>query len=278
LFGACSTMEVITSSAVSAENPREVFSYDGESQIRYRVYNDRDTMHLKFVCSDRTTMAKVLRHGTKVYFDLKGKKKKDTYVFFPLPAEMPARMQQRQDLNIAPDGRPVLTPDRSQARFRDMQSGGVSRVQPDPGKMLQRIPREIRFVQGKEEELIRPSPTLPSDIRCKLSMNRSRALVYELSIPFSRIAESGLASISVLSIGIETEDRDIQAAMNRSGGMGGRSGMSGMGGPGGRQGMGGGRSPGMSGARPGASAQSRINMEELATPLKLWFQVDLNRD
>lgn len=264
-LASCSTLESTTSAPRNAEAGSELYYLDSDSQIRYLVANDHDTLFLKLLIEDRNTMAMMMRQGSSVYFDLNGKKKKKVYVRYPLREPMQEPMQGQMQAG--------------------MGRGAGGGEKPDQAAMLESIPKDILYVNNGEEELIQPSELLPSDISCSYSVDKANSLVYELKIPFYRIAEQGLASIEQLSIGIVAEAMERPSSMEggRQGGMGGgsmgggRSGGMGGGSMGGGS-MGGGRPGGMGGGRSGGSGQGDMNRQAMSSSVEFWFLVDLYRE
>ena len=257
LFGACTTLKVIPATAHTSESSRELYYFDSDSRISYRVFHDRDTLHLKLKTDQRSTMVKMLRQGTTVYFDLTGKKKKKIYVRYPIPGQMDQAFRQ--------------------SRLQDLDAG----QRPGTGSMIQNLPEDLLYVSYGTEELIRPSSPYDRDIHCELSMEKERILVYKLKIPFSRITEEGLSSINTLSIGIEARGIDLPggssmrpaAQMGRPGSMSGGGRRPGGRSPGGRPP--GGMTPGRRPSGTGSGAARQIDREALTSTTEIWFQVEL---
>jgi hypothetical protein len=48
------------------------------------VSNDQDNLHIKFKTADQSSIMKILKQGTHLYFDTQGKKKKNVYLDYPM--------------------------------------------------------------------------------------------------------------------------------------------------------------------------------------------------
>ena len=118
ILSACSTLDVVPATSISSEGSSEIYYFDPGSRISYRVYSDPDTLYLKLKINQKSIMTKMLRQGTKVYFDLNGKKKKDVYVQYPVPGQNQQGTTQYQ-----------------QGMLQEMNPGRYGQ-RPGPGRML----------------------------------------------------------------------------------------------------------------------------------------------
>ena len=242
----CSTLQVTTSIAEEEQRDDIISQYQFEDNILYQVSNDQENLHIKFKTSDRSSIMKILGQGTYLYFDIKGKKKRDVSLEYPMASEN------------GTDRRPGMN-----------QNPG-ERTRLDLTEILARIPKEAELINHKESELIQFN-MLESDIKPSLTVSGESEITYDLIIPFHRISKNGLSSITTLSVGIVTK------GMNPSS-MGGQSGrMGGMPQGGGKKGgKGGGMSGGRSGSMDGRQGGPRDG--EMASPINIWFLVDLHRE
>lgn len=254
----CSTSQLTTSIPEEELKQSQFSQYDPDSNIQYMVSNDQDNLHIKFKTADPSSIMKIMRQGMHLYFDTKGKKKKNVYLEYP------------------------LTKNGSGLRPEPNQIPG-ERTRPDINKMLEAVPEEAIFNNHDESELIQFS-LIETDIKPSLRLSGKSEITYDLIIPFHRLAEGGLTSIDVLSVGIVTQSSNMQSQGSGQGGMGsggGRGGQGGgMGGPGGQGGGMGGQGGGMSGGRggqgsgqPGGSGQNNMN-----TAINIWVKLDLHRE
>ena len=250
----CSTLQVTTSIAEEEQRDDIISQYQFEDNILYQVSNDQENLHIKFKTSDRSSIMKILGQGTYLYFDIKGKKKRDVSLEYPMASENGTN--RRPGMNQNPGERTRL----------------------DLAEMLDRIPKEAELLNHKESELIQFS-LLESDIKPSLTVTGESEITYDLIIPFHRISKNGLSSITTLSVGIVTKGMNSSSMGGQSGGMGGSRGgsMGGMPQGGGKKGgKGGGMGGGRSGSMDGPQGGSRDG--EMASPINIWFLVDLHRE
>ena len=250
IFTGCSTLQLSTSIPEEELKENQYSLYDPDSNIQYQVSNDQENLHIKFKTSDWSSIMKIINQGSKIYFDIKGKQKKDVFVEYPMTGQ--------KGMNTRPDMKQV--------------PGQAST--PELSNMLEVVPKEAVFTSHKESEIIQFS-LVETDIKPSITVTGKSEITYDLIIPFHRLSENGLASITTLSIGIVTESMNMQSMdgvrADRMGGAGGRSG-------GGKGGSGGGRSGGgMSGAG-GDRSGGRMGQGEMPTPINIWFLVDLYRE
>lgn len=256
----CSSLQ-LTSSIPEEELKQNQFSqYDPDSNIQYMVSNDQKNIHIKFKTADQSSIMKIMKQGTHIYFDTEGKKKKKIYLEYPL-AQAGSDKRPNQNQNMG------------------------ERTRPDMNKMIETLPKEAIFTKHDESELIQFS-LIETDIKPSLRLSGESEITYELIIPFHRLAEGGLASIEKLSVGIVTQSPNMQSQGGGQGGagMGGRGGQGGqrggMGGPGGGMGGRGGQGGGMGGhgGQGGqGSGQPGGNSQNMSSPINIWFMVDLHR-
>jgi hypothetical protein len=71
----------------TAEWPDEKFEKDKETEIRYAVDNDKQTLFLALRIPATNTQMKIMRQGMNLYIDLKGKKKEGRGIEFPVKSE-----------------------------------------------------------------------------------------------------------------------------------------------------------------------------------------------
>lgn len=256
----CSSLQLTTSIPEEELKPKQFSQYDPDSNIQYMVSNDKDNLHIKFKTADQSSIMKIMRQGTHIYFDTLGKKKKNVYLEYPLTQ--------------AGSGK---RPDRNQNMGE--------KTRPDIDEMLETLPKEAVFTRHDESELIQFS-LIETDIKPSLRHSGQSEITYELIIPFHRLAEGGLASIDKLSVGIVTQSPNMQSPGGGQGGtgMGGRGAQGGqgggMGGPGGGSGSGmggpgGGMGGGMGGQGSGGPGGTDQNMD---SGIDIWFMLDLHRD
>lgn len=227
-------------------------NYDADSQIKYLVSNDDENLHLSFKTTHQPTIAKILRAGLTIYFDKDGKKKKDVFVKYPIG---------------------------SPNDFNQLKGKGSQKAPSDLKSLINAtsVAAEYNFFDEKKTF----TTTHPiSNIKLSLTTNDSKELVYDIIIPFHKIAANGKADLFNLSIGIVTGSFDLPS--NRPQMTQGN-------------GAGGGRNPG-NGGIPQQGAISRNSsysgggqrggkssgaphqgFSELSVDSKIWFLVGLYR-
>ena len=67
-----------------AEWPKEKFKTDDETKMSYAVDNDDQTLFLGVSISDKSIQQKVVQEGMNLYIDIKGKKKENRGIEFPV--------------------------------------------------------------------------------------------------------------------------------------------------------------------------------------------------
>ena len=75
-----------------SEWPSEKFISDKETKTRFATDNDTQFLFLALTIPDRTTQRKIMQSGINLYVDLKGKKKENVGIEFPV-ASNPAAMR-----------------------------------------------------------------------------------------------------------------------------------------------------------------------------------------
>jgi hypothetical protein len=70
-----------------SEWPAEKFALDKATKIRYAIDNDSQMLFLAINISDKTTQQRIMQKGMNLFIDVKGKKKENRGVEFPLGLE-----------------------------------------------------------------------------------------------------------------------------------------------------------------------------------------------
>lgn len=91
----------------TAEWPKEKFKTDNETKMSYAVDNDNQTLFLAIIISDKTIQKKVLQNGMNLYIDIKGKKKENNGIEFPVKIEDVSSVEKMKLFGFG-DGEPVL--------------------------------------------------------------------------------------------------------------------------------------------------------------------------
>ena len=243
-LSSCISLEHVASLPEDQIEKSQKIWYDQEGHIQYLVANNDKNLHLRLKTSNQASMKKILRNGLFVYFDIQGKKKKEVYLHYPLGNHQQNSTNKTQERELQENNDLLLA------------------------QMVRQIPGEAVFSRSGNDELIQ-FLFYESDIQPSLKFENNGELVYDLMIPFSRIQEGGLASITMLSLGIKTGSSDMNSQFNEN-----SHGMKGQG-QGRSGGMGGGMGGGRSGGMKQGSGSGNMDRGASVKPIDLWFLVDL---
>ncbi|SEK49201.1 hypothetical protein SAMN04487910_0648 [Aquimarina amphilecti] len=220
----------------------------------YKAYDDKEYIHLTIETIDPKVATSILHQGINVYFDVKGKKKKNVFVNYP----------------IAKNQRPPRrNEDRSNEPRRQLDNDGI--INQIEHRLRNNIPQKALYTYY---EKIKEFNTLLNNenISINLQVNQERnSFRYDLKIPKNKIHPD--MDINKLSIGVKTVEilrnntertKPTQQASVRGGG-----------------GRGGGRSTGgapqgRSGNGPGGQGRSKGNkIAPSVIAIDFWFKVKL---
>ena len=225
-----------------------------EDNITYQSIIDAEHIMVQLSTADQATMMSMLHQGFYVYFDVKGKKKKNVSIQYPINSTPPERPERNER-------------DSNTRKKTDEQE----RKGPDMNKLLEEMPRTARFIDfDHEEEFHLDLNNLGVTINYNFD-EASKELHYHLKIPKNSIADND-TKLSKLSIGIVTpkiKSETKTESPNVSFGAGGQGGGPG----GGRGGQGGGPGGGGRGGSQGTPPQDQ-RPEEVS--INIWFKADAN--
>lgn len=246
VLSSCASLPTVSSFAEKKTDTDIYTHYDEASKIHYQISNDTDYLHIKLNTADFVTINKILKMGLTVYFDINGKKNDDISLEYP-----------------------IANKERLSNRNKSTFNSGQNRSF-ELDKMLSQKTKEVVFNHYENRETFLTDFN-NSEIKVTISSKSNNEIVYDLRIPFTKIAAGGLAALSDLSIGIVSGKFSPPSSggarptgMNSGGGK--RGGGGGMSGGGGKRGGG-----GMSGGNRSAGMGKSV----MATPVKIWFKVDL---
>ena len=214
-LSACNSLDVVNSKPL--ENNLSYARYDSESKVRYNVYNNNTHLQIILSTNDKSSLANILKGGLTIYMNDEGKKKKTTYVTYPID---------------------------SQDERRETPSEGEPKGNrpPDLNRLVHEVPKtKLYAFQGNEQRL----SLNEGDIDIKL-FAKGTELFYELLIPFDKISNLPKAELHEILIGVVSGNLEMPEGRSGPSGGGRMPGGNGQGGP---QGSGGGRQ-GSSGGRP----------------------------
>lgn len=206
--------------------------------VLYKVSQDGNYVHLNMSTTDKTTTMSIIKNGLTIYYDIKGKKKKDVFVKYPFSNEP---KQSRQ-------GSPENNDDNTIDFF----------------SMIEKLPAEAEYCSFEEKQTFNKDlNTLDIAIANHYTAS-SQLFEFSIKIPKAKIASQLNSDFSKLSIGVVTNK--MEGAVKKERGQGQNQGMRSGGGRRGN-GSGGGRG----GAR-GQNEQQSSPTTERAT-IDFWFDV-----
>lgn len=246
----CSSLITVNSVDEKDSSTAIYKNYDADSQIKYLVSNDDKNLHLSLKTNHQPTIAKILRAGLTIYFDQEGKKKKNVFVKYP--------MESSQD-------------------FKQFKGKGGQRKGSNLKSLINAtsVGAEYGFF-GKKQSFVVTNPN--SKIQLSLNTNSEKELVYDLIIPFEKLAVNGRSDLLNLSIGIVTGSFDVPSSRPQMGqGGGGGKGQGAGGIP--QQGYVSGNANYAGGVQRGGRSgrPPHEGFTELSQDSKIWFLVALYR-
>ena len=213
--------------------------------IRYHFTSDANNLYLTINTKDRAMMMSMVRSGISVYFDVKGKKKKNVYVKYPINSKRP---------------------DKSSRGESDQKRLELSEIIND-------LPKKAEYSYFENTQQFHTALNT-QDISLGFEYSKKeRALEYHLKIPKEHISRDKEIDLTKLSLGITIGDKNTgrkgqrgNLQMQGPSGRGQRGSVGGGrgGSVGGRGGSGGGRSQG-----GGNNSQQRERPSK--TTIDFWF-------
>jgi len=221
-----------------------------EDNIEYNAIFDGKDLYVTLHTEFKETMQSMLQRGYTIYFDVKGKKKKNVSIQYPLKTERLEKGTRTE---------------------RGERSGNDEPNGPDINKMLENLPKTANYTSydsSQDFNLDLNSLGIEMNYSYEESTEVGPILEYHLKIPASKIVIEN-EDLSKLSIGVvstkqEQKENKQQANMGMSGRQGGGQGGRSRGGGGGRGGAG----------NRGGSTQTRETVQ-VAT-IDFWFELNDN--
>lgn len=206
--------------------------------VLYKVSQDETYVYLNISTTDKETTMAILRNGLTIYYDIKGKKKKDVYVKYSYSNEP------------------------SQSRQGSRENNDTETV--DINSMIEKLPAEAEYSSFEEKQAFNKDlNTLDIAIANHYTAS-SQLFEFSIKIPIAKIASQVNSDFSKLSIGVVANK--MEGAVKKERGQGQNQGMRSGGGRGGN-GSGGGRG----GARGQNEQQSSPTTERVT--IDFWFDV-----
>ena len=228
--------------------------------VDYMVTKDKNNLYLNISTSDHRKIMSILHSGITVYFDIKGKKKKNVFVKYPIA---PLKPKRKREGNFRAESNP----------FEDVNKQDERIV-----KFIQdNLPQEAEY-EYFDSNLKFNILFNRLDITALLNYNIERKVFnYELKIPKYKINSDPKKDLSKLTIGVKTnsmkpkEDGVEKPSVNVGGRGSGRQGGPPGGGQGGSQGR------GQGGERKGPPNSDK-NSNSTKNALNFWFKVNFENE
>ena len=202
--------------------------------VLYKVSQDETYVYLNISTTDKETTMAILRNGLTIYYDIKGKKKKDVYVKYPYSNEPRQSRQGSQENN---DANPI-----------------------DLNSMIIKLPAEAEYGSFEEKQAFNKDLNTLDIAIANHYTSSSQLFEFSIKIPKDKIASQVNSDFSKLSIGVVANK--MEGAVKKERGQGQSQGMrSG----GGRRGNGNGR-----GGMKGQNEQRPSTTTEKIT-VDFWF-------
>jgi hypothetical protein len=219
----------------------DLMNYDDKSKFMYLIRNDGRNLYIDIMLSDRAAIQRTMMFGFTTWIDPFGKKKKNMGIEFPMAGDGERGMMSR----------PGQEKERKEMMALAMQEKN-SRM------MLQ------GFAGKGSEEVINPMAS--QGVRGKFERLEGEKVRIALEVPLKMIGSEEPAALSPISVGFETGYLDLNRSGMAAGGGGERrdGGYHGGGPPGG--------GPPGGGMEQTGGGQQRPDLNELATPSKLWIK------
>lgn len=207
--------------------------------VLYKVSQDDNNVYLNISTTDRKTATSIIRNGLTIYYDIKGKEKKDVYVKYPYSNE----------------SRPV-----QQGSLGNIDVNAI-----DLNSMIKKLPAEAEYGSFEEKQAFNKDlNTLDITIANHYTAS-SQLFEFSIKTPKARIAPQGNSDFSKLSIGVVANK--MEGTVNKERVQGQNQGM--------RSG-GGGRGNGSGGGRGGARGQNEQQSSPTAEKVTVdfWFDAE----
>lgn len=231
------------------------FAIHTDSKIRYAIDNDREYLYIGLQIPDIATQMKMMSTGMSVYIDLKGKKKTNRGIEFPIV------QKQSQAGFGAPGGE---RPARGRGEGADPATikmnqiflrNGMARTRFDAIKLT-------GFGNDGSQDL-----NVPESIQVAYKCDTTEIVEFEYKIPLSMLGEIALLSNKQITIGFKIHAMEMPSdASMGAGGVGGGS--MGGGSMGGGPPRGGGMPPG--GGMGGGPSSGGMNRDAMMKEQSFW--------
>lgn len=231
----CSSTYVFASNATNF--PADTTQIANEN-VLYKVTQDGSYVHLNVSTSDTKTAMSILRSGLTIYYDIKGKKKKDVFIKYPYDAGSGSPRQAPQE--------------------------NIDATAIDLNSMIEKLPAEAEYSYFEETQMFNKDlNSLDITIQSKYTAS-NQLFEFLIKIPKTKIASKANSDFSKLSIGVVGNKKEGDSTQQRGQGQ-----SQGMRGGGGRRGGGGGGRGGNRGQNEQRSDQSTGKVS-----IDFWFDTE----
>jgi hypothetical protein len=220
----------------------DIMHYDKKSKFMYLIRNDNENLYIDILLGDQAAIQRTMMFGLTTWIDPQAKKKKNMGIVFP--------MEGNSGRGISPRSR----------EGKDRKEMMALAMQEKNSRML------LKGFSGKgsEKEI---NPMVSQDIRGRFERLEGEKIRIVLTIPLTMIDMKPAAKDNLLSIGFQTGYMDLnRSGMAAGGGSRDRGGDYHAGRPGG------GPPGGADGMESRGGEQQRMNLNEMATPSKMWIK------
>jgi len=206
---------ILTTLSIKAKNKTKLKLLDtievAKNNVLFKVSSDDNYIYLNVSTTDKRTSMSIIRNGLTIYFDVKGKRKKNVYIKYPYKSESRQLRQNANKLN--------------------KNEGSSSK---NLNNIIEKIPKKAEYGYYEEKQQFH------KDLNSQdISLGyKATEMLFEfiLKIPKNKISIKNKTDFSKLSIGVLTNkfERNANQKQNQSmkkgkgngrrGGMGNRNG------------------------------------------------------
>lgn len=184
--------------AALAQQPGLKSWYDKTAKTWCSIYNDNKAVYIHLTIADLLQQKKIVENGIELWIDVKGRKKKNTGISFPLPATHPANDR---------------TPPSNESTFPFPQTDNANPLEKTTIRQQLRslvpLQREMRLTGFVEELNGIQNANHPSGLHVSLQFKQD-TLIYLATIPFQALSRP-VPFNTAITIGI------IEKGMSRKG-------------------------------------------------------------
>lgn len=189
----CSSVKTTVSQPEEDRAENQFNYYNSGNKLSYHLTHDEKYLYIRLRTEDRMSLMKILRTGLTIYFDITGKKNKDTYLEYPMAGEV-------------------------QIPVSNMLRNG-SKYDRNLTNLIREISTEAVFV--KDDKLERLDISGKHEIQALLYSDTRNSIIYSLAMPIDRLVASA-EELNNVSIGVVSGKFQMPNFGGAAGGRGGR--------------------------------------------------------